>query len=175
MQKQLSIKVIIKYSYPMCLSNEIIISLLLIGMAIALMHIVDKRLSYALSGHLETPVFNKDEDELEWEGVHSIRSCFIMGFVMGKDTIENCKRVAKRLFSFLRELHDLSTNKEYYESRDGIFFTFDIAWPADMKAHQGALERGGGSYMTHQFCLCCDVTNHTKGKQSAFTCDFCKR
>ena len=142
------------------------------SMVICLLRLVDKAIVKAMTCHED--IFNKDPDLLDWEGVHSIRSSFIMGIVFGSDTIENCKKVAGKLFSFMEGLHTLHEEKKYYEC-NGLYYDFNISWPADMKAHNAIQERGGGSFMTHWFCMCCDVTNHTKGKEAAFRCLDCIR
>jgi hypothetical protein len=142
------------------------------SMVICLLRVVDKAIVKALTSTED--IFNKDPDLLDWEGVHSLRSTFIMGIIFGSDTVENCKKVAGKLFSFMEHLHNLHEEKKYYEC-GGLFYDFDVSWPADMKAHNAIQERGGGSYMTHWFCMCCDVTNHTKGKVSAFRCSNCSR
>jgi hypothetical protein len=97
-----------------------------------------------------------------------------MGIIMAPDNVENCKRAATRLFDFLIVLHECHERKEYYEL-NGKYYDFEVGFPADMKAHQTIQERGGGSYMTKWFCLCCDKTNHTKGLASAFRCQNCTR
>lgn len=143
-------------------------------MAIVLLHVVNKDIVKAMTqGSASHQGFDLDPEKVSWEGVHSVKAGIIMGFILSTDSIENCKKVGSSLFQFLEDLHIMSLSNEYYES--GLFFTFRVSWPADMKAQQQILERGGGSYSTHWFCLCCDVTNHTKGQQSPFRCEFCKR
>ena len=44
-----------------------------------------------------------------------------------------------------------------------------------MKMHQTGEIAGGGSFMSHFFCLCCDVTNKEKGCPAAYRCSYCLR
>ena len=45
----------------------------------------------------------------------------------------------------------------------------------DTKMHQTGEIAGGGSYMSHFFCLCCDITNKEKGCPAAYRCSNCLR